>query len=1124
MTSPHRFIADDRNAASAAGATVAASSILPAESTAFPLPRTRQGTARAIVTGGYTGADDAELEIEIVSATGSGLLSAPTFAGAGNGTLSNLAATGMPAQTFTLLLASTGIPTKPAATDFFGVKLLARAAGAAGNGIEITVATAGLGATATGFSFLEEVRTGDSEFTGPQWDFGGYPLTVDGEIDPRTPRLRFGDDPQIYRQYKVFANGDWTYLLDPPLVRKLPAGTGVFNLTGTYTVTVSQGATIETYANLVTLFDLLNALKTRSSLVEVSGVVIEDKTPGGMAAEDLPLRTAAYALPAIYTGNAAFPGLGPVTVPAAAPTQIITLTCADISTLGSELWTVKGSVSGALPESTTGVPYTTAGYGWTVPKVLPETLAAPTGKIYVKDIQFATRSEPVAIELCIAPLVAGAAAKSKTIEVVYTPKPPAADCPCAAAAVTGRLDATCLGVQIDGATTMAIAAGYQTRLATLYGWRANFITTNTAITAQGELRAAELDIQLADIAVRHLAKCLADLYALGDAPPTAALTAWDSVQIGLDNDLTPLETLGSDEPTVNYSFVDAYNRITTPLVEGSIYNFVASDGTVHRYKLVEAAVIGTPILYGSPPSHTNGGLVVKDWGGTEGDANYVWQDLGPVGDIEDVNNAAAMLGDPGISRDPALFAARYAARMDEVRALAGIVPKSEASGDGSACWQPCNGEFEWRVNGMEYLPACTNMPYHSCIRQTDVNGREVIVSTQEFGFVICCACPDRLIEGDRFTLVIENDAAPVKTYAIGDTINLPIVAAAPLELAGGQNGNDTLTWTVRGSAGGSWPDYVAPIGAEPLYNQSGLQFRVKQGGIPFALGDAFTFAIAGGTFRWRLDAGAWSGNVAIGTAPAALQDGLSVLLSPGPDPAFVAGDAWAFAVKQPHAPALARSPSRGAWRWAGSGATWTASFAADAPVSAVAIWHDCPAGATFTAQGLSAADAVLWTRAVAWRAGLTVAIFEGGEAVADCRKVRLTVAGATGGSVRWFWCGAPWIPAHEAASVSLRESWRMARGVSAARYGGRGAAGEIAWDVERSWLDSADWAELLALLDHLKSHHDEPLVFVPSAAHPAEARLVRIGVDEVDASDYAQFLYDPRRAISVRVPLSAVPL
>ena len=1125
MSTPHRFLSNDRNAA--AMATINASSVLPAEATAFPLPIARQGTARAILTGGYVGANDATLDIEIVSADGDGLLSAPVRTGAGNGVLSDLAASGVPAQTFTVLLASTGTATKAAAIEFYGVKLRAKASGAAGNGIEIAVDESGISASPTVYSFLEDVSAGDSEFSGPQWDFGAYALTADGEIDSRTARLRFGHDPQVYRQYKTYTDNDWRYVIDPPLVRDLPAETPVYALTGAYVVAVTQDATVETYAAIVTLFDLLNAFKTRSNLLDVEGVVVEDRTPGGMAAEDLPLRTSAYALPSTYAGNAAFPGLGVVVVPTEAPTEIITLTCADISTLGGESWTVKGSVSGKLPDSTTGVPYTANDYGWTIPKVLPaDDAPAPTGKITVKDIAFASRQDDdPGIELCIDPVVAGAKAKAKTIEVVYTAVPQN-DCPCADAPVTGTLNEKCLGVKIDGATTMAIAAAYQAKLETLYARRASFVASNTVITAAGELRAAQFDLQLVDIGVEKLAQCLADLFGASATPPSAALTAWDAAMTAFDGDLILLEGIDAEELP---SATSIKNVSGAPVAGTTEVIGRASDSRLHRYLCIAVESPSTPSFY-ALPSHYNG----STWTSHVFDGSHVpigsalWQDLGvaTAGDA-DISESTALLGQPGISRDPAIFAARYQAKMDHVRALAGIVPKSEAGSDGSDCWQPCDGEFEWRVNGLEYLPACTNVPYHSSIRTADANGNKSVVSTQEFGFIIRCACPDRLLPGDRFTIVIENDAAPVKTYEVGDTIKTPVISAAPLELAGGVDGDDTLVWTVRGSLGAAWPDYAAPVGSEPLYDEDGLQFRIRQGGVPFVLGDTFVFAVAGGTFRWRLDGGAWSADTTIDADPVVLADGLSLTLRPGPAPAFVAGDAWSFDVRQPHAPALALAPARGAWRWEGAGADWTATFPANTAISGVALWHDCPAGAAFSVQGLSSAGAVLWTKSVSYRAGLALALFEDAEAVADCRKVRLTVASATGGSIKWLWCGTPWVPIHAMADIVLSENWVMNRGLRSSRQVGRGAAGEIAWffnGERKSWLESADWADLLSLMDYLKSQQDEPFVFIPSADLPSEARLVRFGIDAVDRSEWDKFQYGARRVLDLRLPLAAVPL
>lgn len=1124
MTSPHRFLSNDRNAA--ALAPVSASSILPAESTAFPLPRARRGSARATLAGGYTGAEDSLVELEIVSDSGAGLLSAPTFAGAGNGALSDLAAEGVPSQAFTLLLAGTGTATKRAAVDFYGVTLAAKAEGAAGNGVEIAVSTAGIAAAPTAYSFLEDLKAGTSELEGPQWDFGCYPLTADGEIDPRTPRLRFGHDPQVYRQHKTFRDGDWAYLLDPPAVRDLTAETKVFALIGSYTVTVTAGATVELYSGLQTLFDLLNALRTRSNLIDVRGVVVEDKTPGGMAAEDLPLRTDAYALPAAYAGNAAFPGLGAVEAPADAPTEIVTLACADVSTLGGERWGVSGSVSGAMPDCATGTAYRNPrGYGFTVPRVLPPPADVATGRIKVKDISFAYRPDGApGVELCVKPLVAGAKAKAMTVEVVYTRKP-SADCPCDGAQVSGRLNPKCLGIEIEEGASMALDPNLQEALKALYHWRKGFMRGNTdSIAGSGGVRAAFYDLELCDRITDAFSEAIQDAYAV-----EAARTEWTARLDEMKNDIVGLAPLGADASGLTVA------TIGQEYPEGTILVPPIHLWTGRKYRITKSDIVNTDtgVNIGSAklisfPAWPEGSATVKvdyseptAFGGAPLQATLEIQDAGPVAD----SDITSSLDSGAIRTSVDQFVRRYQAAMDYVRALAGLIPKTDAgTKQGSECWRPCDGDFEWRVNGRESLPACTNAPYQSCVEVLDANGETRIVSTQEFGFIIRCGCPERLLPDDKFSFTIENDAAPPKTYQVGDTIKIPIIAAAPLELAGGQDGDDTLTWTVRGSAGASWPDYAAPIGSEPLYDRDGLKFRVKQGGIPFALGDRFQFAVAGGTFRWRRDGGAWSGDLALAADPVALADGLSLAFRPGPAPAFVAGDAWSFVVKQPHAPRLARTPDRGAWRWEGEGADWTADFPADTAISAVAIWHDCPPGATFSVAGLSAAGAVLWARAATYRRGLVALVLEGAAAVPDCRRVRLSVADAGGGSIRWVWCGVPWAPVWPLASVTLRESWFMRRGPQAAQMIGRGGGGEIAWSVEGdNWLNSQDWADLLALLEYLKSQHDEPFVFVPNVEAPDEARLTRVGADEIDLSDADDFQCD-RRLLSVRVPLSAVPL
>ena len=186
-------------------------------------------------------------------------------------------------------------------------------------------------------------------------------------------------------------------------------------------------------------------------------------------------------------------------------------------------------------------------------------------------------------------------------------------------------------------------------------------------------------------------------------------------------------------------------------------------------------------------------------------------------------------------------------------------------------------------------------------------------------------------------------------------------------------------------------------------------------------------------------------------------------------------------------------------------------------------------GLTRPPDGIESPDVLDWIRrttAALARAGCPGSwlILEGDDAVADCRKVRVTVASATGGSVRWVWCGTPWTPIHRLDTISLRESWTVQRGPASARLVNRGGAGEIGWSIQgESWLESTDWAALLALLEVLKADGDAPFVFVPNAEVTGEARLVRIGADEITVEDVDQYQTD-RRLLTVTVPLAPVAL
>ena len=299
MTSVQRFFSGRNNLARSAA--LSASNVR--ASTAIERKTARRaGGGRVRLAGEYSGHEAAQVEVEIVATGGTPRASVPQFVGVGNGQLQvQSVGTGAALQELTLTLADLGIPTAHATLDVREVQLRARAPGDVGNAIRITVAPH-LTRTATDFALLADWAAGTTVQTGAQWDFGGLPLSANGELDAASPRIAFGFDPQIYRPWRQLKDGDWQFGLSPALERSQPKGAKVYAVTGGYRITVTDGVVTETYgdtgagqAAIVTFNDLLTALQA-SSLVEVAGVVVADRAVGGQAAVDVPLRTSAWLL------------------------------------------------------------------------------------------------------------------------------------------------------------------------------------------------------------------------------------------------------------------------------------------------------------------------------------------------------------------------------------------------------------------------------------------------------------------------------------------------------------------------------------------------------------------------------------------------------------------------------------------------------------------------------------------------------------------------------------------------------------------------------------------------------------------------------------------------------------
>lgn len=78
-------------------------------------------------------------------------------------------------------------------------------------------------------------------------EFGGLPMTAAGEVDAKSPRIQFGGDPQVFRPYRVYKDGQWLHGLAPAPERTITAGTKAFAVTGGYEITVTNGVDTEVY-------------------------------------------------------------------------------------------------------------------------------------------------------------------------------------------------------------------------------------------------------------------------------------------------------------------------------------------------------------------------------------------------------------------------------------------------------------------------------------------------------------------------------------------------------------------------------------------------------------------------------------------------------------------------------------------------------------------------------------------------------------------------------------------------------------------------------------------------------------------------------------------------------------
>ncbi len=445
------------------------------------------------------------------------------------------------------------------------------------------------------------------------------------------------------------------------------------------------------------------------------------------------------------------------------------------------------------------------------------------------------------------------------------------------------------------------------------------------------------------------------------------------------------------------------------------------------------------------------------------------------------------------------YAGTFAEEMDVVLAAAGIETSfSSASTPGSECWQDHpERDFYWVCQEEPYQPVFTNLYYHTAKRQFDALGELIVVDTHEAGFAFQ-GCESELLPGDTMVVTIKAAENSRYIYQQGDRFEFDVIRGAPLTFGGGQNGSDTLTWRVRGSASGAagtFAPYLLNTLVPNTYTDNGLTFAIGLGGIDFVLGDTFTFAIEGGRCRWRKNGGAWSATPIAIQPTVVLSDGLSANFIGGNAPSWVPTDRWSFAADAINGADQLRQPTDPRAAWMGSTELVVTPSVPSAIQSLLLCDHAIPSMAIIRLQGSN--DDFITTPlnvVIPWFDQHIYYELSGTQTFAKYR-VRIDQSG----SMQWVYLGLafqPTLPSGRVELGKLAKKWKLP---------GLNARKALGVTVQHTALADAQAKALVALIAHACEFDDRRIAVVPNPAEPSEMALVEYAADSIDVTDEFDF-------------------
>lgn len=1088
MQGVQRFLTNDNNHLRTA--TVVSAPVKSIEDAIVARPLSRDGSLVAALTGAFTDDAPATFELEVVNNSGSTpLQTTPAFAGLGNGVMSAVGTTGLSPRTIRVELTDLGELVAQATASVSGVVIAVKEPGADGNNFYLKVERDELSFAPQTITLLSAIQAGTKSITGPEFDWDTALIGSDGLIPTSAHRISFGEDENnVYVQYKEFVDGEYVYHFEPAIKQHVSERTTVNFVTGAYTVKLYEDVASvetlrETYEDVVTLYDLLNLIKTESEYLVVLGNVIYDRTTGGQAVLELPLRTDAY-----YLQNT---GFYEVEIADTTPTELIEATCFaatpsddERAGLGSERWEVRGSVSGLI-KADVGTDELIEAANWSgkIKPKLPAGATLPHGKFDVGTITHVSREDTeVTPPICPASLTLGINAQVDTITLTWKARPTVQQqqCPCEDLPAPDLSDSECLGLgndeteEAEGGPSVPYSADVITRLVDFYAWMDGVVEANSGYaTADSQTRPTQ------------------DPFVNG---PSVALSLLPTN--GTPESVVPINALVSEGVVLDFS-PEAYQvNNLGPQILLNLFNLAK------KYEEIIALI--------DP---------VDDTAGLRTDGLTAWDAAVTLitADFAALTDSDVLFGLPSD---------RYIAKLKTALISAGISPlgKFEATVEedsGDDCWRDLGDDYYFEVVGDSgaYAPAFVNQPYISAKKRSD----GAYYTTKEFGFQINVgtACVSALKEGDQVTLIISGVADRVG-HAKGDKVVLGILGATTFAFTGGKDGDNTQTWYVTDSEEGPLAPYALDTETPVAYSDSGVTFLITPGTLDFAKGDAFTFDVEKGQFKWRKNGGSWSADIDVDTVPIALSDGLSVEFTLGMAPSIVVGDAYSFLALQPYAIGNVVVPNYDAWGWGSADpAVAIFDFGSAKDVEALVLaFHDLPDTATVLVEGGLVAGIYTWSEALVWAKNVIGLLLD---AAVSTRYLRITVTGAGDKSIGWLYAGLT-TSFTFSAQVALRRQYEMDRAANApaGMFKAAGTGSQITFP-EGSLLD-ADLVKLLAMVDWVKEQDDETFAFFPQYTRTTEVLLGKLDTDSIDINDVYDFQPSAgkTRRLSANLPVKAI--